>query len=96
MPIMYPEKKPRGGKLNRYVNRKRILVEHAIGGVKRYGIVREISRYRLGGWRIYLLVKKPTISRNPRDAPRTVLFNLSGLFESQKLQIEGDNSIISY
>ena len=51
--IMYPEKKPRGGELsrwqktyNRYVNSKRILVEHAIGGVKRYGIVREVFRNR--------------------------------------------------
>ncbi|HEC66606.1 MAG TPA: hypothetical protein ENI23_15125 [bacterium] len=46
-----PKKKPRGGELlveekvsNKETSRRRILSEHAIGGVKRYGIVSDVCR----------------------------------------------------
>jgi hypothetical protein len=49
--ILQPKKKPRGGELtaketeeNRQISRIRILVEHAIGGSKRYRIVKDQVR----------------------------------------------------
>jgi hypothetical protein len=49
--ILQPHKKPRGGQLtaeekerNREISRVRIRVEHAIGGVKRYRIVKDQVR----------------------------------------------------
>ena len=52
-----PKKKPRGGELsreeqerNRAIARERIGVEHAIGGVKRWRIVREVFRHHLSGF----------------------------------------------
>jgi len=51
--ILQPQKKPRGGQLtaeqkerNREISRVRIRVEHAIGGVKRYRIVKDQLRNR--------------------------------------------------
>ena len=49
--IVMPKKKPRGGELsigekasNKETSRRRILSEHAIGGVKRYAIVSDVYR----------------------------------------------------
>lgn len=49
--VVMPKKKPRGGELlveekvsNKETSRRRILSEHAIGGVKRYGIVSDVCR----------------------------------------------------
>jgi hypothetical protein len=49
--ILQPKKKPRGAELttedkehNRKISRVRIRVEHAIGGVKRYRIVKDQIR----------------------------------------------------
>ncbi len=49
--ILQPKKKPRGGELtdieknvNSWLNGIRVRVEHAIGGVKRYRIVKETIR----------------------------------------------------
>ena len=49
--VVMPKKKPRGGELsveekvsNKETSRRRILSEHAIGGVKRYGIVSDVYR----------------------------------------------------
>ncbi len=49
--IMQPKKKPRGGELsdmekhiNKWISSIRIRVEHAIGGVKRYRMVKEKIR----------------------------------------------------
>ena len=54
--IYIPKKKPRGGELsveekqsNRQISRRRIRSEHAIGGVKRYGIVSGVYRNRRKG-----------------------------------------------
>lgn len=51
--VIQPKKKPRGGKLtteekaeNRRISSIRVLIEHAIGGVKRYRIVRDIIRVK--------------------------------------------------
>jgi hypothetical protein len=56
--IVQPKKKPRGGELtpeekqyNREVSRIRIRVEHAIGGVKRYRIVKDQLRNWKAGFR---------------------------------------------
>jgi len=56
--ILQPEKKPRGGELtpeekeyNRRVSRLRIRVEHAIGGIKRYRIVKDQLRNWKQGFR---------------------------------------------
>lgn len=56
--IIQPTKKPRGKELtpeqkenNRQISRLRILVEHAIGGVKRYRIVKEQVRARKDNFR---------------------------------------------
>ena len=52
-----PKKKPRGGQLtdsekerNREISSQRIRVEHSIGGVKIYRIVRDIYRNRKSGY----------------------------------------------
>jgi len=49
--VIMPKKKPRGGELsledkanNKGISKRRILSEHSIGGVKRYGIVSDIYR----------------------------------------------------
>ncbi len=49
--VVMPKKKPCGGELsveekasNKETSRRRILSEHAIGGVKRYGIVSDVHR----------------------------------------------------
>jgi len=54
--VHIPKKKPRGGELsveqkqhNRQISARRIRSEHAIGGVKRYGIVSEVYRNRREG-----------------------------------------------
>jgi hypothetical protein len=54
--IMMPKKKPIGRKLtqkekeeNRTISGIRIIVENAIGGVKRFGIVSNIFRNRISG-----------------------------------------------
>lgn len=51
--VHIPKKKPRWGALsveqkqyNRQISRKRIRSEHAIGGIKRYGIVSQVYRNR--------------------------------------------------
>ena len=56
--ILQPKKKPRGGELtvedkehNRKISRVRIRVEHAIGGVKRYRIVKDQIRNWKRGFR---------------------------------------------
>jgi hypothetical protein len=56
--IVQPNKKPRGGELtpeekehNRQISRIRIRVEHAIGGVKRYRIVKDQLRNCKAGFR---------------------------------------------
>jgi hypothetical protein len=56
--ILQPKKKPRGGELtdeekehNRQISRIRIQVEHAIGGVKRYRIVKDQLRNWKQGFR---------------------------------------------
>ena len=53
--VQIPHKKPKGGKLtqeqkqdNKLISSIRILVEHAIGGVKRFGCVSQIYRNRRG------------------------------------------------
>jgi hypothetical protein len=58
--IIQPKKKPRGGKLtdaekaeNRRISSIRMRIEHAIGGVKRYRIVKDKIR----------LLKEETLSR---------------------------------
>jgi len=50
--ILQPTKKPRGGTLtddekadNRWISHIRILIEHSIGGVKRYRIVHDVIRH---------------------------------------------------
>ncbi len=50
-----PKKKPRGGSLtdeekamNRLISSVRIVVEHAIGGIKRFGCVSDIYRNKNG------------------------------------------------
>ncbi len=54
--VVMPKKKLRGGELsveekasNKETSRSRILSEHAIGGVKRYGIVSDIYRNHRSG-----------------------------------------------
>jgi hypothetical protein len=49
--VMQPKKKPRGGKLsdmekhiNQWISSLRIRVEHAIGGIKRYRMIKEKVR----------------------------------------------------
>jgi hypothetical protein len=49
--VRMPKKKPKGGELtaaqkerNKTISRRRITVEHAIGGVKRFGIVHDVFR----------------------------------------------------
>ena len=56
--IMQPKKKPRGGNLtppekaqNRFISSIRIRIEHAIGGVKRYRIVKDKIRLLKDGIR---------------------------------------------
>jgi len=56
--IIQPKKKPRGKELtpeekesNRQISRLRIRVEHAIGGVKRYRIVKDLLRVRKDDFR---------------------------------------------
>jgi hypothetical protein len=56
--ILQPKKKPRGGELtppekaiNRRISSIRIRIEHAIGGVKRYRIVKDKIRLLKGGIR---------------------------------------------
>ncbi len=56
--IMQPKKKPRGGELspdekedNRLISKIRIRIEHAIGGVKRYRIVKDKIRNWKKGFR---------------------------------------------
>jgi DDE superfamily endonuclease len=56
--IVQPKKKPRGGDLtppeqaaNRQISSIRIRIEHAIGGVKRYRIVKDIIRLLKDGIR---------------------------------------------
>ena len=58
MTILQPKKKPRGGELtaeekeyNHRISRIRIQVEHAIGGVKRYRIVKDQLRNWKQGFR---------------------------------------------
>lgn len=53
--VFIPKKKPRGGELhqeekawNRLISSSRIGVEHAIGGMKRFGIASKIFRGRKG------------------------------------------------
>ncbi|MBA7705265.1 hypothetical protein ES703_114091 [subsurface metagenome] len=55
--VYIPKKKPRGGELsveekqnNREISSRRILSEHAIGGVKRYGIVSDVYRNHRKGF----------------------------------------------
>ena len=55
--VMIPKKKPKGKELtadakawNRIVSGFRVLVEHAIGGVKRFGIVSDKFRNRKDGF----------------------------------------------
>ena len=55
--VIMPKKKPRGGKLsledkenNKEISKRRILSEHAIGGVKRYGIVSDVYRNHKKGF----------------------------------------------
>ena len=55
--VMMPKKKPRGKELtneekkhNKAINRFRVVVEHAIGGVKRFRIVTDKFRNRKGGF----------------------------------------------
>ena len=61
--VFIPKKKPRGGELtqeekawNRLISSSRIGVEHAIGGMKRFGIASKIFRGRLGQDDQYMLV----------------------------------------
>jgi DDE superfamily endonuclease len=56
--IIQPKKKPRGGELtppekahNRFISSIRIRIEHAIGGVKRYRIVKDKIRLLKDGIR---------------------------------------------
>lgn len=56
--ILQPQKKPRGGKLsdldkhvNEWLSSLRIRIEHAIGGVKRYRIVKDKIRNWKDGFR---------------------------------------------
>lgn len=56
--ILQPKKKPKGTELtdldkekNRWISSLRIRVEHAIGGVKRYRIVKDKIRNRKPGFR---------------------------------------------
>ena len=58
VPHIQPKKKPRGGVLtaaekamNRYISSIRIRVEHAIGGVKRFRIVKDKLRNGKKGFR---------------------------------------------
>jgi hypothetical protein len=58
-----PKKKPKGGELtaeekaeNQRIARERIGVEHSIGGVKVYGIVREVFRNLKGGFEDVVMV----------------------------------------
>jgi len=55
--VIMPKKKPRGGELsledkenNKEISKRRILSEHAIGGVKRYGIVSDVYRNHRKGF----------------------------------------------
>ncbi len=55
--VIMPKKKPKGKELtadakawNRIVSGFRVLVEHAIGGVKRFGIVSDKFRNRKDGF----------------------------------------------
>jgi len=56
--IFQPKKKPRGGELtppekvmNRWISSIRVRIEHAIGGVKRYRIVKDTIRLLKDGVR---------------------------------------------
>jgi hypothetical protein len=56
--IMQPKKKPRGGELsyadklrNRLISSLRVRIEHAIGGVKRYRMVKDKLRKWKSGFR---------------------------------------------
>ena len=55
--VIMPKKKPRGGELstdekenNKEISKRRILSEHSIGGVKRYGIVSDVYRNHRKGF----------------------------------------------
>jgi hypothetical protein len=56
--VLQPKKKPRGGELsyadklrNRLISGIRVRVEHAVGGVKRYGMVKDKLRHWKSGFR---------------------------------------------